>query len=492
VLRAELHARDPDRERLLHERAARYLTDVGQVGPAVQHLLACGDADAAFALLREGVLLDYATNPKLGSALDVADVHPELFAGTPTVLIPLAADLQLRGAFKRSSRAIALAEQTGIDATEDPELAIQLALVRMIHLGVTGQLETALGQRQWARGISTSAPDLDLWHLGLDVTAMRCHTYLGHFDQARRLAEVVGSAQPIPAITEVLYPGALSEIAWAEGDLSTAEALARTALESADRLGFNRHYFAFHALRAAALLALERRDLATSSALIERALEMVSGGRPLFEYLAQLARASLWAADGRLEEALTSLPLARRALQTNESVVFAQADELEARFRLNLGDRSGARSWAEKLPDDRKAVVSAIIALAEDDPQSAATSLELASSPAATVRADLELRLLTASAAILRASSEAPRLISDVLRVVERHAYVQTVLDTAPQLVDHLVANPDRYPTTENLRRLIASRLETRKRSASPVNNAVCPTLSPTPNYEYSQPCRSE
>jgi hypothetical protein len=89
---------------------------------------------------------------------------------------------------------------------------------------------------------------------------------------------------------------------------------------------------------------------------------LVTGGRPAFEYLAQLARACVWAADGKVEEALTSLPSARRALQTNESVLFAEADELEARFRLALGDRSGARAWAAKLPDHRKAVVAAIIA----------------------------------------------------------------------------------------------------------------------------------
>jgi LuxR family maltose regulon positive regulatory protein len=151
-------------------------------------------------------------------------------------------------------------------------------------------------------------------------------------------------------------------------------------------------------------------------------------------------------------------------------VLFAQADELEARFRLMLGDRKGARSWAEKLPDNRRTVISAMIALAGDDPQSASAALAFSSSPGATVRADLELRLLRASIAILRTSPEASRLVFEVLRVVERHGYVQTVLDTAPPLVDHLVANPDRYPGTENLRRLIAARLAARMSATSAGN----------------------
>jgi LuxR family maltose regulon positive regulatory protein len=476
VLRAELHARDPDRERRLHESAARHWTDAGQVGPAVQHLLAFGDAEAAFALLRERVLLNFVTNPILGSALDVADIRPEVFAGAPAVLIPLATDLEVQGAFERSSRALALAEQIGVNVAEAPELAIQLAFVRMIHLALTGQLEAALDQRHWVRAIASPAPNLDLWLLGMDITAMHCATYLGDLDEASRLAETVASAaQGIPSIAEVLCPGALSEISWAEGELAVAETMADAALKAADQLGFDRHYFAFHALRTAALLALERRDLGVASALVERALEMVTGGRPAFEYLAQLVRASVWAADGRIEEALTSLPAARRALQTDDSVLFAQADELEARFRLALGDQKGARSWAEKLPDNRKAVVLAIIALAADDPEGAAAALPLASTSEATVRAGLELRLLRASVAILRASPQAPQLVSDVMRVVERHGYLHTVLDTAPGLVDHLVANSTPYPQTENLRRLIAARLADRKLILSPAKKAGLP-----------------
>jgi LuxR family maltose regulon positive regulatory protein len=83
------------------------------------------------------------------------------------------------------------------------------------------------------------------------------------------------------------------------------------------------------------------------------------------------------------------------------------------------------------------------------------------------VRADLELRLLRASIVILRESPDVPRLVSEVLRIVDRHAYLQTVLDTAPLLADHLVADSIRYPGTENLRRLIAARIAVRRLTGS-------------------------
>ena len=122
------------------------------------------------------------------------------------------------------------------------------------------------------------------------------------------------------------------------------------ALESSRRLGFDHHYFAFPALRTAAQLALERRHLDAAASLVEQILELVSGARPVFEYLAQLDRARIWAAAGNLEEALSSLPAARTALRCDHSVLFAQADELEARLRLALGDPKEPGGWPNSCP----------------------------------------------------------------------------------------------------------------------------------------------
>ena len=47
VLQNELHARDPAREKRLHEAAAHYLIEAGQTSAAARHLLAAGDQAAA-------------------------------------------------------------------------------------------------------------------------------------------------------------------------------------------------------------------------------------------------------------------------------------------------------------------------------------------------------------------------------------------------------------------------------------------------------------
>jgi LuxR family maltose regulon positive regulatory protein len=466
VLQTELRARDPAREKRMHEAAAQYLIEVGQTGAAARHLLAAGEQAAAFSLLSEGVVRDVLTNPTVGSALDLDEIRPEQFKGAPEFLLPLAAELLWRGAFERGSRAVALARKCRIDPERQPGLAVRLALVNMLHCTFIGEFDEAVTHRERARSFETKADGVSDWVVTLDTLAMYCLTYLGRFSQARQLADALVSAQVSDPLTEVLCPGVISQAAFIEGTLDEAGALAARTLNAARRLHFDQHYFAFHALRTTALLALERHDLAAAAEPVERALEIVSGARPVFNYLAQLDRARIWAAGGNYGEALASLPAARSALKSRNSVLLAEADELEARIRLGLGDQSGAAGVIERLPGDRRIVMSAITALAAGKPEQAAQALSSAPAEGATIRSDLELRLLRASIAISQSSPQAPALVRQALAVADRPGFVQTVVDTAPQLVEHVVSDPHLYPRTRQLTALITTGLKARKRAA--------------------------
>ncbi len=477
VLQTELRARDPAREKRLHQAAARYMIDAGQTSAAARHLLAAGDQAAAFSLLSEGVVRDVLTNPAVSSSLDLDEIRPELFAGAAEFLLPLAAELLWRGSFERGSQAVALARQCHIDPGRQPELAVRLALVNMLHCTFTGQFDEALAHREWARPSEATADGVSDWIVTLDTLAMYCHTYAGHFSQARQLADALASAQVSAPLTEVLCPGVISQAAFIEGNLKEAAALAASTHAAARRLHFERHYFNFHAIRTTALLALERGDLTAAAEPVERALAMVSGARPAFNYLAQLDRARIWAADGNLDQALTSLPAARAALRSDHSVLVTEADELEARVRLSLGDETGATAVIKRLPDDRRTVMSAISALAAGNPGEAAQALTGAPAEGATIRSDLELRLLRATIAISQSSPQAPALTRQALAVAERHGFTQTVVDTAPQLVEHVIANSHLYPRTAQQKGLITAGVRARKRAApvSPQGNLIDP-----------------
>jgi len=320
-------------------------------------------------------------------------------------LLPLAAELLWRGAFERGSRAVTLARKCRIDPGRQPELAVRLALVNMLHCTFIGQFDEAVAHRERARSFEANADGVGDWIVTLDTLAMYCHTYLGHFGEARQFADTLASAQVSAPLTEVLCPGVISQAALIEGALEEAGALAVSTLTAARRLNFDRHYFAFHALRTTALLALERHDL-------------------------------------------------------------AEADELEARIRIGLDDQSGAASVIERLPGDRRIVMSVIIALSAGNPEQAAQALSSAPAEGATIRSDLELRLLRASLAISQSSPQAPALVRQALAVAERHGFIQTVVDTAPQLVEHVISDSHLYPRTRQLATLITAGLKARKRAA--------------------------
>ena len=465
VLQAELHARDPAREKRLHQAAAQYLIEAGQVGAAARHLLAADEQAAAVSLLNEGVVRDVLTNPTVGSALDLDEIRPELFAGAPEFLLPLAAELLWRGAFERGSQALAVAQRSHIDPGRQPALAVRLALVCMLRSTFIGQFDEALAYREWARPFEATAQGADDWIVTLNTLAMYCHTYVGQFKQARQLADALASAQVSAPLTEVLCPGVISQAAFIEGNLEEAGSLAASTLAAARRLNFDRHYFAFHALRTTALLALEQRHLDAAAEPVERALGMVGSARPAFNYLAQLDRARIWAAGGNLDAALDSLPAARTALKSDHSVLLAQADEFEARLRLALGDQKGAASAIERLPGDRRIVMSATIALSVGNPEEAAQALSSAPAEGATIRSDLELRLLRASIAVSQSSPQAPVLVRQALAVSERHGFIQTVLDTAPQVVEYVISNSHLNPSTRQRTALITAGLRARKRA---------------------------
>ena len=122
---------------------------------------------------------DVLTNPTIGSALDLEEFRPELFAGVPEVLVPLAAELLWRGSFERGSRAVFLAREARIDPSRQPDLAVRFALVNTLYCSFVGEFDEALRHRDWAMSFEASATGVDDWIVTLDTLAMYCNTYVG-------------------------------------------------------------------------------------------------------------------------------------------------------------------------------------------------------------------------------------------------------------------------------------------------------------------------
>ena len=246
-----------------------------------------------------------------------------------------------------------------------------------------------------------------------------------------------------------MVPGARA-LAWFEsGHLAEAAEAAAAAEQQARRLGFGQHFFAVDYLRVLAGLALERRDLDTAEQLTERVLSITERRRPLFEFLALLDRARIWAARGQVREALATIEAARLVLAGAGSVLLSRADELEALMRLSLGDLHPPAELASRLPAARRGLLLARVALAAGYHQAAHEQLQSPSLGDLTPRRALEREILLAAAAIERGDPMAEGIVGGVLQTARQQGFLNTVVTTAPQvtsyLIEHSQARPDPF-----------------------------------------------
>ena len=270
----------------------------------------------------------------------------------------------------------------------------------------------------------------------------------------------------MPALTEparlVLVPGARA-LAWSQsGYLAEAAEAAATAAEQAWRLGFEQHFFAVDYLRAQAGLALERRDLDAAERLTERTLSIAEQRRPLFEFLALLDRARIWAARGQVRDALATVKAARVVLAGTRSVLLAWADELEAQLRLSFGDLASATELAGRLRGARRSLLQAKIALAVGDHEAAAEHLHSPSPVKPTPRRALERQILLAAAAIERGDPMTDSIVGGVLHTVRHGGFLNTVVTTAPQVTSYLIEHWAHVRPDPLMEQLIAAAMQVR------------------------------
>jgi LuxR family transcriptional regulator, maltose regulon positive regulatory protein len=164
-----------------------------------------------------------------------------------------------------------------------------------------------------ARAIEERTLSGDEWGIGVPLLLLlRAYTWLEDFAAVDREA---AAAQAMPSVAE---PARLVDVRGAEalvwfeaGRLAEAAEAARAADAAARRLGFDQHPFAVDYLRVLAGVALEQRDFDTAEQLTERALSISERFRPVFEFLALLDRAGIWAARRHIHDALATVNTAR-------------------------------------------------------------------------------------------------------------------------------------------------------------------------------------
>jgi DNA-binding CsgD family transcriptional regulator len=215
-------------------------------------------------------------------------------------------------------------------------------------------------------------------------------------------------------------------------------------------------------LRVLAGLALERRDLVTAERVAEQALSTAEQRRPVFEFLILLDRAEIWAARGQIREALAGIEAARDVLPGAAPPLLNRADELEALFRLSLGDLRLPGELASRLPAARRSLMRARIALAMGDHRAAVEHLRSPSASGLTPRRVLVRQILLAAAAIEREDPMTAGMMAGILETGRREGFLNTIVSTAPQVTSWLVAHATQMRQDPFLEQLICTALEAR------------------------------
>jgi LuxR family transcriptional regulator, maltose regulon positive regulatory protein len=463
LLRAELRARDRDHERAVQLRAGDWLEAAGDMRRAARHYLAAQQPDRALALLQDRVLPDFLRDPALPAPLNLAAVDTALLAAAPDQLLALATDLLLSGDPVRGGEYLDLLERAQPPIAPESALAARYATMRSFHDAQTGRLEQAVTSALAARAIQDRIPVTDEWPASVSLILLRAYPCLEDYEAVEREA---AGALALPVLTEparlVLVPGARA-LAWSQsGHLTEAAEAAAAAAADARRLGFDQHFFAVDQLRAQAALALERRDLDTAEQLTERTLSIAERRRPLFEFLALLDRARIWAARGQFRDALATVKTARAVLAETRSAVLAWADELEAQLCLSLGDLAAAAELASRLRGARHSLLQAKIALAGDDHEAAAEHLHAPSLEKTTPRHELERQVLLAAVAIERGDPMTAGIVGGVLHTARHGGFLNTVVTTAPQVTSYLIEHWAHVRPDPLMEQLIAAAMQVR------------------------------
>jgi LuxR family maltose regulon positive regulatory protein len=463
LLRAELRARNRDHERAVQLRAGEWFEAARDMRRAARHYLAAQQPDRALALLQDRVVPDFLRDPAQPAPLNLSMVDPSLLAAAPEQLLALATELLLSGDTVRGGEYLDLLERALASIPPESALAARYATMRSFHCAVTGDLDLAVTAALAARAIQERTQLTDEWTVAVSLILLSVYPCLEDYEA---LEHEAAAALAMPALTEparlLLVPGARA-LAWFQsGRLAEAAEAAAAAATEVRRLGFGQHFFAVEYLRAQAGIALERRELDTAEQLTERTLSIVERRRPLFEFLALLDRARVWAARGQVRDALATVKAARRVLAGTRSVVLGWADELEAQLRLSLGDLAAAAELASRLHGARRSLLQARIALAGGDHEAAAEHLHAPWLEKTTPRHELERQVLLAAVAIERGDPMTAGIVGGVLHTARHGGFLNTVVTTAPQVTSYLIEHWAHVRPDPLMEQLIAAAMQVR------------------------------
>jgi LuxR family maltose regulon positive regulatory protein len=401
----------------------------------------------------------------------------------------------LSGDAIRGARCLDMLEREGPTMPSQSRLRGRFMALQALRHALIGDADRAVSASLAARSIQERTQEVDEWNVAVPLILLRAYTWLEDFEAVEReAASALAATHVSEPVKLVAVPGARASAWFESGRLNLAGDWARAAEAKAQRLGFQRHFFALDYLRTLAGLALERRDLDAADDLTEQAMTIAEHRRPAVEFLVLVDRAQVAFARGHLRQALATVDAARRVLAEAKSVLLARADDLEATIRQSAGDLRMAADLAARLPRASRQLMLAKIALATGAHDSAAEHLRSLSLADLTPRRALVHQILVAATAIECADPTALGVVGGVVTTARAEGYLNTVITTAPQVTSYLVEHLSQMQPDPYIRRLSEAAMAVREQGAGksgglidPLTDAELQVLRLLPTSSYQQ-----
>jgi len=389
LLRLELRQALPEEVPALHQRAAQWFAQHGQMVDAIRHTQAAGDwsgaarllADHSFSLTLDGRAQ---TIQALLRAFPPGADHPEL------ALVRAGGDL-IQGRLDEAAARLAVAEAHAQTAPPDRQhrLRVTIASLKLSLARRRGDLAGVVEQAEFLSSPLTGQSDEDI-ALDSDLRAVALMNLgtveawsLGAGDAERHLLEGAVLAREIGR--PYLEVGCLAQLGFASKihSFAVTQARCREAIALADRYGWGTEPVISPALITLGGALIWTGDLDQGERWLHRAAQALAGDAgPGIRVLLHIATGTLQASRGRLADALEEFSAAEdlRAQLVGSHALASQVAGSMLLMQARLGRPAEARAFLAALDDERTGSgeisnARAAISLAEGDPAAALGAL---------------------------------------------------------------------------------------------------------------------
>jgi len=367
VLQTHLRDGRPDELAELHRRASCWYDQAGEAPAAVRHALASGDVERAADLVERAIptLQRDRHEATIRSWLD--DIPDEVVRARPVLAIGFVGALMSCGEFDQVPDRLRDVERLlhtftpdGVGGARRPadlvvvdeaELARLPGMAELYWAGLALVAGDASGTHRHARqAINRAAPGDQVTRAGASALSGLAFWGAGDLEAAHRgYSACVGGLRRAGHISDVLGCSvSLADIRITQGRLREALATYESALELAaqERVVVRG---AADMLVGIGQIALERGDLPTAKAYLERAQELGEHlGLPQNPYRRRVAAARVLQVEGDLTGALDLLDDAERVYTSDFSPNVRPIPALKARILVAAGDVDHALAWARE------------------------------------------------------------------------------------------------------------------------------------------------